>query len=420
MNILYYMEPYPVRNMFINFTGTLAKLNSLIKASNEKDKIYIYSNKAAISFTATKYHDFADNLIYPNEGEEAFFQSSMKNWETEGISEWISLMRTPDRRYIDIIKRICKQYDIELIIHWASNASVKVAAKEINIGYVDMELGCSRIPYMATLAADPWGVNGSSVLSSAKIKDLNIVKDIQCAEYDLQYSAENERAILCGYNYITNNTLLSVVDNSKKIAFIPLQLFDDANLLIYSPYKSPKEALQDVLPVLEQNGYFCIIKEHPLSQRRGGLSLKANKEAKSYAALFKNILWIDNQFNNINNAVYYKMADLVITVNSSAGFEALFYDKPCVVLGDAVYKIGGVFPSLHDFFSRRFSFKEYQYHAAQIRAFFLRYYLLNEKLLTPEYFLKKIKFIGNLSRQNLTVKQIVDAYYHYGKEVKNV
>lgn len=414
MNILYYMEPHPIRNMFTNFNGTVAKLLPLLQNNFQgNDKVYIYSNKTALDSLAGKYPDLKEFLIYPTDEEETFFQSKLKDWESEGISEWIDLMKKPNQDYVSIIKRVCKDYDIEQVIHWASNATVRYTANQLGIGYVDMELGCSRAPYMPTLAADPWGVNGSSVLSQAKVKDLHIIADVYPAVYDLQFSSGDERAVMCGYNYITDNTLLSILNKRKKIAFIPLQLFDDANLLIYSPYKSPKEALQDVLPKLQENDYFCIIKEHPLSKRRGGLSLKANKEAKAYAKGFKDILWVDEKYKDINNALFYKMSDLIITVNSSTGFEGLFYDKPCVVLGEAVYKVDGVFPSLDKFFSPEFSFTKYQYYASQVRSFFLRHYLLNEKLLTPEYFMRKIKFIGEMGRKKMTIKEIVEAYYNY-------
>ena len=414
MNILYYMEPHPIRNMFTNFNGTMAKLLPLLQNNFEgNDKVYIYSNKTALNKLAGKYAELKDYLIYPTDDEETFFQSKLKDWETEGINEWIDLMSKPDKNYAEIIKRVCKEYDLDIVIHWASNATVRHTAKQLKIGYADLELGCCRAPYMPTLAADPWGVNGSAVLSRAKIKDLKIITDVYPAVYDLQYSSGDESAIMCGYNYITDNSLLSIVNTRKKIAFIPLQLFDDANLLIYSPYKSPKEALQDVLPKLKQNDYFCIIKEHPLSERRGGLSLKANREAKDYAQNFKNVLWVDNKYKDINNALYYKMSDLIITVNSSTGFEGLLYDKPCIVLGEAVYKVGGVFPSLNQYFSPSFSFAKYQYHAAQIRSFFLRSYLLNEKLLTPEYFMKKIKMIGEMGKKNMAIEKIIETYYNY-------
>ena len=107
------------------------------------------------------------------------------------------------------------------------------------------------------------------------------------------------------------------------------------------------------------------------------------------------------------------MSDLIITVNSSTGFEGLFYDKPGIVLGEAVYKVDGVFPTLDKFFSPSFSLAKYQYHASLVRSFFLRHYLLNEKLLTSEYFMRKIKFIGAMGKKKMTTKKIVEAYYNF-------
>ena len=61
----------------------------------------------------------------------------------------------------------CKERNIKIfkpfdyIICWGTNFAVKQAAKELDVGFSNMELGCSRIPFLDSLVADPWGVNGS-------------------------------------------------------------------------------------------------------------------------------------------------------------------------------------------------------------------------------------------------------------------
>ncbi len=410
MNFLFYLEPHPIRNSYINFVGTIRYFLPVFKNISSDDKIFIYSNKTALDNIRQKYKIDSSALIYPTAEEEQFFESFMTDWETTGIRDWMTLMAKPNARYVQIIKRVCRDNNIHYLLHWATNASVKQALKGTKVGLIDMELGCCRAPYLSTLAADPWGVNGGAVLSKASDKDLNVVDEVNPAVLDLMEFSKHadDEAYLKGFEYFTNKKLLSFLDKGNKVAFIPLQLFDDANLLMYSPFKSPLEALKAVLPILNQYHYSCIIKEHPLSERRGGLSLKANAEAKKYAKTFKNILWIDKSFMDLNNALIYKLADLVITINSSTGFEALFYDKPVVVLGEAVYKVSGVFPTLKQFVSDQFNKKDYLLKIAKIRSFFLKSYLIDEQTFDYDSFKKRMVLLGNLSRQRLSTKKIIE------------
>lgn len=212
------------------------------------------------------------------------------------------------------------------------------------------------------------------------------------------------------FSYFNDHRLLSAAESGRKIAFIPLQLYDDANLIMYSPYNEVVNVLEDILPRLSASGYLCIIKEHPASSVRRGSAL-ANHKARKYAENFENIIWLNADYKNFPNALLFKMADVVITVNSSVGFEALLYDKDVIVLGDAVYKVKGLFPDLETYLSGKWNKKNYVKNIAKLRHFFLKHYLIKDNYFShPDLFVRKITTIGDMSKKSLTAGQIIRAF----------
>lgn len=275
-----------------------------------------------------------------------------------------------------------------------------------------MELGCSRKPFIDSVVMDPWGVNGDASISKADIKKIRGIKSVGTGMDDLlRYGYDNlSLAYEELFRYVPDENLRKLINNDAKIAFIPLQLYDDANLLKYSPYTSVKDVLEDIIPPLIEHGYICLIKEHPGSKQRSG-ALCANDEAKKYATNFDNVIWIDYNNNAASNVFFYSVSDLIVTVNSSTGFESLFFEKPLIVLGDAVYKLNNVFPSLDEYLNSELDDKKYTADIATLRYFFYNYYLLDIKIFhQPKRLLKKIKMVGELSKCSVGADEIVQWY----------
>ena len=121
--------------------------------------------------------------------------------------------------------------------------------------------------------------------------------------------------------------------------------------------------------------------------------------------LSDSVLWFDED-TQISNVRFFSLADLVVTVNSSVGFEALYFDKTVVVLGDAVYKPKDMFPSLDDVLSEEFNRAAYLEAAGLLRRFMLGGYLQPRNILQDaSIFCQNLGLIHNLT-QNLKADPI--------------
>ncbi|OYW87213.1 MAG: hypothetical protein B7Z23_14075, partial [Pseudomonadales bacterium 32-61-5] len=92
------------------------------------------------------------------------------------------------------------------------------------------------------------------------------------------------------------------------------------------------------------------------------------------------VIWLELGAERPENSQLIAMSDVVLTVNSSVGFEALYFDKPVVVLGDAVYKPRDLFPTLDDFLAGRFDHAAYLAGTGWLRRFFLGGYLQSQRV----------------------------------------
>ena len=413
---LFYVEPYPIRNTFIHFRAILDNFAGSLDNNKTEHSFYIYGNKETLNEYKKRHENWEKHFILPTKQENNFFKSCMLGWDQGGIEKWEELMEDSElsRQYVKVIKQIHRRKSFDYIVCWGTNFAVKRAAKELEIGFIDMELGCSRTPFLNSLVADPWGVNGSSSLSKSDISDFQNIPSSN-AENDFLFSGGiNSLAYESKFAYLDVSQILNKI-GEKKMALISLQLYDDANQVHYSPFESVKAVLQRILPVLSKEGYVCLIKEHPASNLRRG-SENANLEAKLYALDFENVVWLTYKDKDIQNSTLFRIADVVITVNSSSGFEALFYEKPVVVLGDAVYKTANVFPTLEDYLKGNFDYEVYKTNIGKIRNFFLNYYLFShEQANDSRFFFPYLKFIGDMSLKNMSVKEIINSYYQRGK-----
>ncbi len=410
---LFYVEPFPIRNQFTHFQNVINDNFGMALLDNQTEhEYYIYANKPTLLQMEKINAEYANHFIIPTKDETALFEDCWALWDDEGINKWKKLMsQSPlSNTFKNMIRNIHKRCPFDYICCWGTNYAVQAAAKELRIGFIDMELGCSRKPYFDSLAIDPWGVNGSASISKSMIDDFADIP-VSDAKNDLLFvNGLDSTAYESQFTYLNNSAILNKI-SVKKLAYVALQLYDDANLLQYAPYNTVEEVLMNILPDLKKAGYTCIIKEHPLSAQRPGSNF-ANIKAKVYALGFDNVIWLTAQDVNISNSVLYRISDVVITTNSSVGFEALFFEKPVVVLGDAVYKVGGVFPTLKEFLAHQFNPEQYTVQIGKIRNFFLNYYLFPKIDATKSTrFFPFLKFVGDMSKKEMTTKEIIEAYY---------
>ncbi|WP_338765918.1 rhamnan synthesis F family protein [Massilia sp. METH4] len=385
MRILLYIEPFPIRNSLTHFQGVSRKLLPLLAAGSAYD-VRMFGNKATLDMLgepALSTH--GERLISATEEEEQMFKAHMLPWQQAGMSTWLDLMAgtgevTED--YLRVLRRVWNIFPFEIIVNWGENGAIRHFVKERPVTRIGMELGCTRPPFMESLAIDPFGTNGSGVVPKLTVAELSeIVGNRPMSRHEaLMAYSHNVESLGYEEQFLPLPAdISSRLTSEEKIVFLPLQLFDDANLLRFSPYRTVEEAVLDVVPKLADKGYTILVKPHPASEQRHSA---ATANAVARAALrrwWKYVVWCDHP-KPIPNARLISLADFVVTVNSSVGFEALYFDKPVVVLGDAVYKPLDLFPSLDDMLEDRFDRASFLHGAGLLRRFMLDAYLQHDSL----------------------------------------
>lgn len=109
----------------------------------------------------------------------------------------------------------------------------------------------------------------------------------------------------------------------KRVVFFPLQVQLDTNIVLYSKYKSMREAFFKIYEKLNDDNTVFVLRPHP----------EENPEQKL------NIPRLPNVIVSMNKDLQFWISrcDLVVTINSTVGLEALIEHKPVVCLGGSIY-----------------------------------------------------------------------------------
>jgi len=355
----------------------------------------LYANRQTLKRLGSLPPGLRARLIEPTDEEQEFFESKLIDWADGGIEQWLALMSGEGdfvRHYVDILSAIRRRFPFDVIVHWGENGAVNLFCEAFGIPHVAMEFGCTRPPYMDSIVFDPFGVNGASAPAKVSFDDIEAItggaqnsKFVDLIVYGNTLDSLAYEESFGYHSFDDADVLLGKA--GQKVAYLPLQLYDDSNLLRFSPFNTVQDVVEAVVPKAVEGGYLCIVKPHPSSRLRQG-SLQANEQARRALRQYgASVVWIDPDKNNVPNARLFSLADCVITVNSSVGFEALLHGKAVSVLGEAMYKPSGVFPSLDDILTEKFDRAEYLRRIAVLRKFFLNGYLapVNEVSEIPTF-----------------------------------
>lgn len=127
------------------------------------------------------------------------------------------------------------------------------------------------------------------------------------------------------------------IDLTKKFVYFPLSLDEEFNLLIHAPfYTNQIEVIRHVAKSLPIE-YTLYVKEHPVGAIRGWRPISEYKEILK----IPNVHLIHYSFPSEK---LYQHCSLVFTIRGTSSFDATFYQKPSIVLGDMPHNI---IPSVH-------------------------------------------------------------------------
>jgi len=415
MRVLFYLEAHPIRDSFTNFSWLKGRLLQLCSSVN-KENFKIFSNEQSLDLLEEYNCLFADYLIHPESKDSDHINSYMKEWsQDQGIKTWKELMHGEgevSEFFMGLLKKVkATKFDFDIIVHWSINGAVLKFARENDVVPVTMELGFLRHPFMSSIMFDDGGIIDSRnyKLSIEDLYDCGL-KGISTSEAQILFSGKNENLnILHEKKYLVEDLDLQKIVEKKvnrKVALIPIQLEDDSNI-VNSRFKSVTGFLEEVVPKLIKNNFYCIIKTHP-KYVNSDINIESCKESQDfYSSLSSDhVMWLDKEITKGDYIRMLNMVDSVITVNSSVGFESVLFDKEVAVLGQAPYKVNNVFLSVDEITTSKYDKDKYLKDLAVLREYFLHFYLVNdEDAFIGCFFFERIRSIAYLYKASKDNKE---------------
>lgn len=197
------------------------------------------------------------------------------------------------------------------------------AAKDAGIATIHCELS----PFSGKITVDPTGVNYNNCLPRDIGPYMSWYKEHRSQELLQQTKA----TIKARRSNKTARSSDCVISMEEPFIFVPLQVPGDSQLRLFGRhFKSVPKLIKTLaeLSHLIPDNWHIRIKEHPSAPR-----VLSDEDIR---LLPKQII-IDN-YNDTFEQVAKSSA--LITVNSSVGLEAMFYNKPVIALGFAFWAFG--------------------------------------------------------------------------------
>ena len=183
-----------------------------------------------------------------------------------------------------------------------------------------------------TLVVDTEGVNYASSIAGEKWDKLAVPcpsgEEAALARQYCQTLGQEGKTVVATGKELTPDELREAlqIEPDHKVILFPLQIEWDSNILKYSPhYKSMTAIIADLQKALHgREDVVLVIKPHPEDKERYS-ELRALLGPRSRMS-------VDLALHSL-----LRVADVVVTINSTVGLEALAQRKPVVTLGKAIY-----------------------------------------------------------------------------------
>lgn len=265
------------------------------------------------------------------------------------------------------------------------------------------ELGPTRPPFIETMYFDQAGTNGNAIVRQAVLEGLNLktypVQTWLGPKSRFENNPEGIGIVDVPYTAVPDEITASV---RFPYIFIPLQLADDLNTIKNSEFEGPLDFLEKVVPVFIDQGYHVVIKPHPGSLSRP-FNLIEETKALIYARQFaENVTIIDRAVTITRSLRIMSQSAFVCTINSSVGYEAMLLGKKPLILGDAMYDVGGVLKvSLNDIKNLE-TIPDHTNHIKRLFNFLSGHVLISKDIVgTGKPIIDILKFLMNTRGSNI-------------------
>jgi capsular polysaccharide export protein len=247
----------------------------------------------------------------------------------DGAIEW--LWRVVAAVYLDLFVNRFRKRSVDLLVVWGGFqlpvAAALAAARDAGVATLFCENG--YLP--KTIVVDRMGINaGNSLMGKPAEFYRGVLLDDTRREnlFDMPLVT---RPLKSG-SATSENIVLP-----ERFAFLPLQVHDDSQILLYSPHFPDMPSVvrfcaEGIEAYNRRNAaqLRLVVKEHPSDHGR-----------IDYSDAFR--AFPDVVFTKLmNTQQLIQKSAAVITVNSTVGIEAMLHLKPVIALGDAFYAIPGL------------------------------------------------------------------------------
>ena len=374
MNVLFLQSPY---SFLFNEVGKKLQNNSLKCYSLNFNLGDWYLNKNLNSvFLWQEIKKIGDIVIDKKLMEEiltipTFYKLKKQKIKNQELSNKQKLYFY---KYVVFLEKFIKKNKIECILmqndtRWQHALAIYVA-KKLGIKYFVFELGLFR---PNTITMDSEGVNYNNSVPRKKEAYLNYNlrekifnykkissniterrRNLHIIIYIILYrlsevlrvsGIENKKIRIRDYTrrfkkaYFEKKTRndRNVIDGNY--IFAPLQVSDDSQLLVHSDYNNMVEFMEEVISGVEKyrkkysSELKLVFKEHPMDQ--GKVSYR------DFYKKYKYLEWV-YFLESGNTKKLVEESDLIITINSTVGLEAIERYKRVICMGRAFFAIDGI------------------------------------------------------------------------------
>jgi len=389
--ILFLVEPYVIRESPTTYQWIAEQY--LKVASSNPQTCRVLCNAATAD--AVIQDNLAKSIVFTPTQEEqhVFLQGGVPRWDDHQVKRWRDHMlgiASHSDKYQNMLYRVRDDFPFDAVVFWGTNRIVTDFCGKTGVIPFFSELGPIRAPFGQTSCIDTLGVNGDALPAFLDISDLDSI----------------------------HRPDVSFMHQSKSpYVLIPLQNADDANVLVHGDGTEYEDFLTNAVQESLQNGLKPIIKTHPGAKCN---AYTYSKEVSTVDRLRKmGAEVLDTRTSGEQTASLLRSAHSVLTFNSSVGFEASQLGVPVHVNGRAVYKVGGVFPSLSDVCRSEFDRISYVDSTIRLGAF-MRKYLFQ---LDAAFSLRTIDFLinenlakGNDSPASVIKGRRVNSNFNFAKK----
>lgn len=224
-------------------------------------------------------------------------------------------------RHYTALNSIIDSYQPQKIVVW--NGFTGYVANILRLIVANRKIPCAFLErglLKNSLFIDRQGVNGASSLN-----------DLSADNLDKMSLPEQEYNNTVKLFNVAPERPEPTTESIQNI-FFPLQVQLDTNIIMYSPYRSMREAFFEIYEALNKYNTNFLVRPHPeeLPETAPNIPRYKNVRVSKEQSLDH---WLD-------------WSDIVVTINSTVGLEALIKGKKVISLGGSIYSSAGLTSSL--------------------------------------------------------------------------